>query len=158
MIWVCRAGMNSVHFDYYMSTQKVYLPWEGFSWNLSNYESREEYKTLVRKEKGDAPRTSISNWAGQLYSFCKEMDCGHYVLIPQRGSKKYAFAEVVGPYEYSPENENGLKHSRMIRIIANDIPRDAFSQSLQYSLGAYRTVFKVKNIDEVMRVISKYSK
>ena len=158
MMWVCRAGMNSVHFKYYLSSCKIFLPWDGFKTDLNQFETREEYKALVKKEKPDAPRTSVSNWSGQLYTFCKEMKSEDFVLIPQQGSKKYAFAKIISDYMFDETNQQKLWHSREIDIIANDIPREAFSQSLQYSLGAYRTVFKVKAEEEVFKVISSYKK
>ena len=91
MIWVCRAGMNSIYLDTFLSTQKVYLPWDGFKVDLKQYTDREQLKNLVRQEKGDVARTSISNWSGQLYTFCWEMKEGDYVLIPHLGSRRYSF-------------------------------------------------------------------
>ncbi len=158
MIWVCRAGMNSIYLDTFLNSKKVYLPWDGFKVNLRQYTDREQLKALVRQEKGDVARTSISNWSGQLYTFCWEMQKGDYVLIPHKGSRSYTFGELVGDYSFCDSNKRELWHSRDIEILITDIPREAFSQSMRYSLGAYRTIFKVKDEEELLTAITKYRK
>lgn len=127
MIWVCRAGMDSIYLDYILNSKKIFLPWQGFKVDLSQYRGREELKSLVRQEKGDAARTSISNWAGQLYTFCWDMNINDYVLIPHKGSRKYTFAKITGDYTFSEKDEKNLWHSRSISITENDIPRNIFS-------------------------------
>ena len=158
MIWVCRAGVNSVYLDIFLNMKKVYLPWEGFKVDLKHYTDREQLKSLVRKEKGDVARTSISNWSGQLYSFCWEMKIGDYVLIPHKGSRYYTFGKITGDYMFCNYDENELWHSRDIEIVLTDIPKEVFSQSMRYSLGAYRTVFKVREEEELLTAITKYRK
>ena len=158
MIWVCRAGMSSVHLDTFLRTHKVYLPWDGFKVDLKQFPDREQLKALVRNEKGDVARTSISNWSGQLYTFSQEMQIGDYVLIPHRGSRYYTLGKITGDYSFCDSDENGLWHSRSFEILENDIPREVFSQSMRYSLGAYRTVFKVRDEEELLTTVTKYCK
>ena len=155
-MWVCRAGPKSVFVDYYLETKKIYIPWDGFKADLNDYDDRETLKKLVINEKGDVSRTSISNWAGQLYTFCREMQNGDYVLVPYANSKKYILAKVCGNYTYDSENEKALWHSRNIKVIHTDVPNNIFSQSVWYSLGAYRTVFKAKNEEYIIDAINSY--
>ena len=158
MVWVCRAGVNSVYLNTFLSKHNVFLPWDGFKVDLRLYTDRDQIKKLVREEKGDVARTSISNWSGQLYSFCWEMKVGDYVLIPHKCSRSYTFGELTGDYAFCINDENELWHSREIRILVTDIPREIFSQSLQYSLGAYRTIFKVRDEEELLATITRYRK
>ena len=158
MIWVCRAGMDSIYLDFFLKNAKIYLPWDGFRVNLKEFPDREQLKELVKKEKGDVARTSISNWSGQLYSFCWEMNINDFVLIPHRGSRAYTLAKIIGDYSFDISSEKGLWHSRDIEILLSDIPREVFSQSMKYSLGAYRTVFKVRDKEELLAAITKYRK
>ena len=158
MIWVCRAGINSAYLDDFLRDKKVYIPWDGFKVDLKQYKNREQMKALVRSEKGDVARTSISNWSGQLYNFCWEMKEGDYVLVPHRRSRSFTLGKLVSDYSFSIYNENKLWHSRDIEIVMDDIPREVFSQSMRYSLGAYRTIFKVKDEDELLATITRYSK
>jgi len=158
MIWVCRAGVNSVYLDKFIVESKVYLPWEGFNTDLRSYKSTDEYKTLIIEEKGEHPRTSLSNWAGQLFSLCHAMQKGDYVLIPHKGSRAYTFARITGDYNYCANAKDKLYHSRQIRILMSGIPREVFSQSLQYSLGAFRTIFKVRQEEELLATLRKIRK
>lgn len=41
-------------------------------------------------------------------------------------------------------------------LITSATPKKTMSQELIYSLGAYRTIFKVKREDEVLRTIDKW--
>lgn len=155
-MWVCRAGKKAVYADYYLKTEHIYIPWEGFEENLILYKTRDEMKALVINEKGDVAKTSISNWAGQLYSFCWEMKIGDKVLIPYNSSNNFALASIAGEYCFSPQNEKQLWHSRAIKILAIDVPANIFDQSIRYSLGAFRTIFKAKKEQEIVELIYKY--
>lgn len=158
MVWVCRAGKNSIYLDTFLKTKKVYLPWEGFKVDLKQYSDREQLSKLVKAEKGDVARTSIANWSGQLYTFSQVMQVGDSVLIPHTGSRFYTLCKVTSDYNFCDSDENELWHSRDIEILVTDIPRDVFSQSMRYSLGAYRTVFKVKDEEELLTTITRYRK
>ena len=139
MIWVCRSGRNSCYYSKYIEKGRIYLPWDGYNLDLSKYALLEEFRPVVAKEKETDNRTSISNWAGQLFSFVKQMNVDDYVLIPTPHSLSYTFGRITGEYQYCAEDS--LHHSRSVEIIKEHIPRTAFPQYIQYSLGAYRTVF-----------------
>lgn len=155
MIWVCRAGQKSIFYDYYINNSRIYLPWDGFNINLDSFRELAEFRDIVSKEKDTDNRTTISNLAVQLKAFSVDMNIGDYVLIPSQGSRKYTFAEICGEYEYDALNEKELWHSRRIHIIKADIPRDVFEKSMQYSLGAFRTIFKVHRTEEYLQIIDK---
>ena len=156
MVWVCRAGVDSIYLGYYLDTKKIYLPWEGFITDLRQYSDISALRTMVKAEKGDATNTSISNWAGQLKNFCFDMQIGDYVMIPHQKSKSYSVAKIKGPYVFDGNNDMGLFHSRLVDIYDYVIPREAFSQSLRYSLGAYRTVFRIRQEKELLLAINGY--
>lgn len=153
MMWVCRAGKGSFYFNDFIEQKKLYLPWEGFDYDLNEYCSIGDYRKLVEKEKRTTNKTSISNWSSQLNIFAHEMKLGDYVIIPQSGKKKYALVKINGDYSYN--NKNGeLHHFRKIEILKYDIPKEVFPQSINYSLGAFRTVFKVKQEMEILEILN----
>ena len=156
MMWVMRAGQKAVYLDKFLTANKIYLPWDGYRISLDSAESREDFRKIVIEEKGNSERTTISNWAGQLYSFAKEMCVGDYLLIPKAFSRGYILAKLSGDYCFNESDDDALYHSRDMEVICSDIPRDIFSQSIQYSLGAFRTLFKVKAEDEVLLTINKW--
>ncbi len=155
-MWIIRAGQDSLHFDKYISDAKVYIPWDGYEMDLSTIHSRSDFRTVVEAEKETDNRTSVSNWAGQLYSFVREMNIGDYVLIPTKGSRTYCLAKIKSEYLFCADEKDGLYHARQIEILVRDIPRSIFTQTIIYSLGAFRTIFKAKHEDEILSTIKKW--
>ena len=156
MIWVCRAGMNSAYLDYFLEEKKIFLPWEGFRIDLSSFNSKEELKQFVAMERAGASKTAVATWAGQIRAFVHDMEIGDLVLIPHQGSKLYTLAHIIGNYRFTTDNTQKLWHSRDICVIKEEIPRSAFSQSLQYSMGAYRTVFRIKDEKAVAQSLKPF--
>lgn len=154
MLWICRTGKDSVYLDYYLKTSHIYLPWDGFALDLSGYKSITDFRNLVINEMQTKNRTSVSNWSGQLQMFVNEMQIDDYVLLPHERSRYYTLARIDGRYEFDKQNDKHLLHSRKIQVLIQKIPRDTFSQSIQYSLGAFRTIFRVKQENEIMLKIS----
>ncbi|MBR3356228.1 MAG: hypothetical protein IKG46_00050 [Solobacterium sp.] len=150
MIWVCRSGKHGKDYDEVRKFSDVFMGWDGYRLDLSGLINREDFKELVIKEKNPAARTTISNWAGQLYSFCREMQKGDFVLVPNLNAKEFLLARIVGDYRF--EADRMYPHVRRIEVLKEGISRSLFSQSTQYSLGAFRTVFKVRQEEEILTV------
>ena len=155
-MWVCRAGKNAVFLDYFIEHSRIYLAWEGFKIDLKSVSQTSEYRTIVGKEKKTDNRRSVSNWAGQLNDFANEMQEKDYVFVPYKDSHFFALVRVAGPYEYDETNEKQLYHTRMVDIIAKNIPKNIFPQSIQYGLRAYRTIYRVKNEEAIMTIIMQW--
>ena len=156
MMWVTRAGQNSVYYEKYLMNSRVYIPWDGYKLDLSKIAVRSEYRKVVEAEKGTVNRTSVSNWAGQLFTFVHEIKIGDTILIPSRGSRTYCVGKITGDYEYNESEPDGLFHSREFKLLVKDVPRIIFSQEIVYSLGAFRTIFKAKHEDEIIRTIKEW--
>lgn len=157
MIWVCRAGEASKHYEYYVNHSIISMPWDGYKQDLSCKKELSEFKDLVIAEKGDVARTSVSNWASQLYSFCIEMKKDDYVVIPGFHSKSYTLCRIEGEYEFD-EDQPELYHTRKIKVLVENAPREIFPQSIQYSLGAFRTVFKPKEEEVILKIFKQWKK
>ena len=158
MMWLCRAGKNAEYISRFLSESRIYLPWDGYAIDMSCVQSRNDFRTIVVNEKNPTSSVTVSNWSGQLFSFCREMRIGEHVLIPHRKSKSYVLSVINGNYEYIPSCNDCLLHSRKISIVEEQIPGDIFSQSIRYSLGAYRTLFKVRDEKEVLSIIEGWRK
>ena len=156
MMWVVRAGCGSVYYEKIIQEHRIYIPWEGFCMNLSEYKTRSEYKDLVQREKKCENRTSISTWAGQLFAFVWEIKIGDMVLIPSKASHTYCLARVTSDYTFEISDPEKLYHGRNIEIIKESTPKKALPQDLRYSLGAYRTIFRVKQEDRALKAIEDY--
>lgn len=156
MIWVVRAGKNGILYDQFITSKRVFLTWDGYAKDLSLIKDLTECRRIVAHEKGTDNKTSISNWAGQLFSFLKGIQIGDYVLIPSKNSRTYTLAAVKSSYRYDEKSAEQLHHYREIEVLETNIPRSIFSQSTQYSLNAFRTIFKAKNEETLINTIKKW--
>ena len=155
MMWVCRAGRDSKYYKFFIENKCIYLPWEGFRVNLSNRSSVADFRMIVATEKKTDNRVTISNLACQLDYFCNKISNGDYVLIPSFSSQSYALCQVIGEYKYN--DIDILPHCRPIEVLQTDIQRNIFPQSIIYSLGTFRTIFRVKDEDKVLKIIKDAS-
>ncbi len=158
MMWLIRAGRNSIYYDAILESQRVFLPWNGYHYDFKAIKTKEELRLAVGNEKCTDNRTSVATWVGQILDFVQKIQIGDYVLIPSKGSHTYVLATVTGDYEYNADQNECLQHCRSIKVLIKDFPRDALSQQIQYSLGAFRTVFRVKYEDEILRSIEKWQR
>ena len=154
MMWVCRPGQHSKLYDCFVETRSIFLAWEGYKRDLSQIEDRQEFRDFVIEEKNPGARTTISNWAGQLYSFSKEMNVGDYVLVPGKNSRTYSLAKITGDYKYVESAK--YAHLREIELLIMDVPRDIFPQDVKYTLGAFRTLFKAKQEGLIVSLMEKW--
>lgn len=145
------TGVDSAkYFEKFNEKKRVYIPWSGYHMDLRNYDTREQFRTLVAKEKNTNNRTSIFNWYGQLFSFVKEMSVGDYVMIPSNRSQEYTLATISGNYEYDPAEKDGLYHSRAVNDSSREYSKIDFFKFVAYTLGTFRTIFKVKCEQEIL--------
>lgn len=156
-MWLCRTGRKNEYYKMMIDSCEMFLPWEGFNIDLSTLDSRADFRQLVKKEMNVDNKTSIANWSSQLYSFCNELSVGDLVLLPEIIGR-YSLIRVTGAYEYHKNSKHTLHHSRSIILLKNEIPRDIFPQDIKYSLQAYRTLFQVKQEEEVLNFIQKWNK
>ena len=156
MLWVCRAGRNSLYYDYFVEKNSLFIPWDRFKFDFSELHTLIDFKLLVSKELDTTNRSTVANIASQLNSFCNVMEKGDFVLLPGKHSRQYLLCKINGNYQYNVNEK--LPHSRSVQIIYKDIPRNIFSKSIQYSLGTYRTIFKVRQEEEVLSKINEFIK
>ncbi len=153
-MWVIRAGKNGIYHDEYIQKKKVYLAWSGFENDLSSLTTMDEFREIVIGEKNTDNQTSVSNWAGQLYSFVISMMPGDYALIPGVNSQSYSLIRITSKYKFE-RTDNNLHHYHDVKIIDEGISKGLFPQQILYSLRAYRTVFKTKYTNEILSILDK---
>lgn len=156
-VWVCRAGMGACYIDSYLLNERIYIPWDGYCLSLQSLTNIKDFRECVIREKGEQARTTIGNWAGQLRYFVCTMQIGDYVLIPEQNSKKYILARIKSNYQYDPNADVPLHHYRSVQILYRDIPREIFPRDVLYSLGAFRSIFKVRQAQSVLHAIKTWS-
>lgn len=154
MIWVIRAGMGGSDYNYFVSTKRAYLSWEGYRKDLRNYPNLSDMKMLVKEEKGTTSEVSIRTWSSQLMIFAYEISKGDLVFIPSEKSKDYCLARIIGPYDFS-EDLQKYYHFHEIEIIKEHIPKSYFSKRIVNSMGAFRTIFKPACQEEIINSLKE---
>ncbi len=61
MMWVIRAGQNSLYYHKYIESLKVYLPWDGYKMDFFDVKTCDEFRVVVEREKGIDNRATISS-------------------------------------------------------------------------------------------------
>lgn len=155
-MWVCRAGQNGEYYQLLFDSKKLFLPWENFQVDLKNIVLMNDIKKIVSNEKGTENKTSISNWAGQLFAFVHNMKIGDLVMVPNKYSQNFTLVRINGEYEYYPSGFGELHHARSVDILIKNIPKEVFQQNVLYSMRAYRTLFKAKNETIILEQIKQW--
>ena len=116
---------------------------------------REEIEELLRVRHSEAKPKTLTNWAGQVWTFVGKIQPDDLVVLPLKHRSAIAVGRVTGGYEYRPDNPPGARHVRPVEWVRDDLPRTAFDQDLLYSLGAFLTVCQIKrnNAEERIRAI-----
>ena len=150
-MWICRAGKDACYLSKVLKENRIFLFWDGFQGDYSSLKELREFRDIVQGERAESSKTSISNWAAQLHAFCIGMQCEDYIMIPHYKARYYTLARIIGVYEYNEAEK--FRHSRNIEIVKTDIPKNIFDQSQRFSLNAFRTVYKVREEEELLKTI-----
>ena len=155
-MWFCRSGQKYEYYKVMIECNELFLPWKGFNINLTTLDNKQDFIQFVKKEKHIDNTRSIANWSGQLNTFCNEMAIGDYVLLPEAPGL-YSLVKITGEYNYHINNVYDLHHGRSFILLKKGISRTIFPQHIKYTLQAYRTLFRVKNEEEVLSLIKERS-
>ena len=150
-IWVARAGKNGEREVNALEEGRAYVGWDDLG-DLSQIKSKDEIEKRLEEQEPDLKQGRIKNHASQLYNFMRSIKKGDTFALPLKTRPAIAFGEVVGDYEYIPDNPSGMRHSRKIKWKGEPIPRAKFNQDLLYSFGSALTVFTVRRNDAEERV------
>lgn len=128
----------------------VAVAWKELGDLSSLKKDREIIKKAFENQYPDKSKSSVASSAGQIYRFYAEMKVGDFVVFSGNNTKQIYIGKIVGDYYYDSE-EYEYRHKRRVEWI-KILPRLAFSQGALYELGAFLTVFKIKNYaDEFLK-------
>ncbi len=148
MMWVCRVGKQGRLFNDVKNSGELFLSWDGYNMNFSGM-NKPEIRKAVAEELKTNNRTTLSNYTTMIENFASNMQIGDYVIVP--GDKEYNLIKIDSDYYYKADEK--YHHFRKISVIKEHISKELFDQSTNYSLGAFRTVFKVKNEKAILKAI-----
>ena len=153
-IWVCRTGLNGQYEETYFDNNCICLTREGFDFDLSKCD-KDDVITRITELNPEVARQTISNTWSQINIFTEKMAIGDVVIIPKKKSFDINVAIITGKYCYDPNKKFPLNHSRTIKVLAKDIVTTSFPQDIRYSLGAFRTIFGIRQEERLMEELKK---
>ena len=153
-IWVCRTGSYGQFENLFFSNRCIILTREGFDYNLSSA-SKEEIEKTIYSTSGISAKQSVRNIWSQIDIFINRMKPGDLVIIPRKKSRYISVAVIEGDYVFDGMAEFPLNHRREINLIKRDIDTSTFPQDIIYSLGAFRTIFSIRQEERLLRELAK---
>jgi len=153
-IWVCRTGLNGQYEKTFFENSCICLTREGFDFDLTKSEKDNVIKRIVELNP-EAARQTISNTWSQINIFAEKMQVNDIVIIPKKNSTDISVAIIKGSYCFDKSKVFPLNHSRKIKLLASDVDTTRFPQDIRYSLGAFRTVFGIRQEERLVDELKK---
>jgi hypothetical protein len=142
-VWLVRAGKYGEREQTALEKSVLVIGWNEFP-DLSAVQSKEALADLYRKLRPDASSGKVSNHVGQLWLFRSRIQPGDLAILPLKTHSAIAIGKVTGPYQYTTDLGDGVRHIRKVEWLRTDLPRTAFGQDILYSLGAFMTVCQIE--------------
>jgi restriction system protein len=131
------------------------IGWEKVG-DLARFQNRDELLAALKAAYPEESMPTLTNYAGQLWNFSKEIKPGDLVGMPLKQRPHIAFGEVTGPYEHRPDLPPSYRNTVPVRWL-KEIPRSQLDQDLLHSFGAIMTVCQIRrnNAEERIRRLIK---
>ena len=125
----------------------IVIGWKNLG-DLSSYKERDRLKEHYIACEPTASKSSVANCVGQIFRFLNEMQVGDYVVYPSKSNKVINIGLITSDYYFDTSvEESDMANRRKVKWLKH-LPRTAFSQGALYELGAFLTVFSIKNYAE----------
>lgn len=148
-LWLVRAGEERFQEQDALTNNVITVGWNEVP-DLSQVGNKAKFKLIYSKI-----RSAKSPGIWQLYDFVKAIRKGDLAAIPLQ-SNETAVSEVTGDYEYGKVSQN-IKHFRRVKPWTI-IPNKFIDKSILRSLGAGRTLGKVKRENAEKKTIQALKK
>ena len=154
-VWLVRAGRTGAQEDIALDSGIAVIGWDELG-DLSAITSRGELEGHYQDVFRDENENSRRNQVGQVWAFRGRIQPGDLVVLPLKTRHTIAIGQVTGPYQYRPDLPSGAHHTRPVRWLRTDLPRDTFDQEILNSLGAFMTVCKIERngVDQRIRAVA----
>lgn len=148
-LWIVRAGKKAER-ELAAIEEGRLLPGFFEVGDLNQYADRDKILEHLENVMADAKQNTLRNFAAQLNQFAHKISVGDFVVMPRKLTSGVAIGEVTGSYQY--KSEDPYRHSRPVKWLKEDLPRDVFKQDLLYSFGAFMTICEIKRNSAAERV------
>ena len=130
------VGTNPIDQDY------VAIGWPELG-DLRKYSDRETLKSALDKTYPEKKPGALPVQAGVLYRFAYEMKVGDIVVYPSKHDRMVNIGRFTGNYNHVADGSDGYPNRRAVKWL-DHLPRNEFSQSALYEIGASPSVFLIQ--------------
>src|SRR5215211_3359404 len=141
-LWLVRAGKSGQQEDVALDKSLAAIGWEDLP-DLSGTQSREDLEQLYRQVYPVEKPKTVTNRVSQTWAFRQRIKEDDLVALPLKKQPAIAIGKVTGPYKYRANASDGVLHTRSVKWIRKDLPRQSLDQDLLYSLGAFMTMCQI---------------
>src|SRR5262249_39355023 len=121
-VWLVRAGKYGEREQTALDKSIVTIGWNELP-DLSTVNDRDALADLYRKLHPDASGGLVSNQGGQVGAFRDRIQQGDLVVLPLKSRSAIAIGKVAGPYQYTTDMGDGVRHIRKVDWLRTDLPR-----------------------------------
>lgn len=151
-LWVCKGGKRGERESRFIENNVIAIGF-GLLNDLSKIKSRSELKSLYRKVWPDASEGRIRNHVGQIYAFSTKVKIGELVVVPMRTSGTIWIGEIQSGYKFRTDLGVDMRHTRDVKWIRKNVPRNEFDQDLLYTFGSAMTFSRAERHEAEKRVM-----
>lgn len=141
-----------VHIDRSVGLEPIEQNYIGIGWSelgdLSKIQpDRDSFKMALKEAQPKATEASVRAQSSPLFRFTNEMQVGDYVIYPSKTDRMIYVGIIKGEYEHQVNLEyDEYKNRRKVEwMTPNGVPRNGFSQATLNELGAFISIFAIKN-------------
>lgn len=142
-VWLVRQGKYGEQEPAALEKGVVTIGWNDLP-DLSTVQDRDALADIYRQVRPDASGGKVANHVGQVWAFRSSIQQGDLVIVPLKTRSAIAIGKVAGPYYYTTDLGDGVRHVGKVEWLRTDLPRTAFGQDILYSLGAFMTVCQIE--------------
>lgn len=150
-LWVCKGGKRAERESRFIENNVIAIGF-GLLDDLSEMKSRSELKSLYEKTWPDASEGRIRNHVGQIYAFSTKVKIGELVVVPMRTSGTIWIGKIQSEYKFRTDLGVDMRHTRDVKWIRKNVPRNEFEQDLLYTFGSAMTFSRAERHQAEKRV------
>jgi len=150
-LWVCKGGKRGQRESRFIENNVIAIGWGELD-DLSEIESRSLLKSSYEKIWPDASEGRQRNHVGQIYAFLTKVEIGDLVVVPMKTSGTIWIGEIKGKYKFTTDIGVDMRHTRSVKWIRKNVPRNEFEQDLLYTFGSAMTFSRAERHEAEKRV------
>jgi restriction system protein len=138
--WVVRAGVFGERDQWALANGLAGGGFIEFP-DLTGASSRESLRAIADNVMAGEDKFKIANFTGQMWALRSSIKPGDLIMLPLKTTKKLAFGQCTGGYEYMNGQPEDRRHAIRVEWKRTDVPRSAIKDDLLNTINGAMTIF-----------------